>query len=315
MIAINLAVKLFIMTCIGIYAAKCKVVNSSFAPQLTQFLMKISIPCLIFSSIVSVPFSLEAMKSCAIALALGIGVCILSFFLGQIIYLICKKSFTGRLMRYGITFPHFSFMGIPIMDALYGSTGNLYYSMFLIPVRIMYYTLTPKLLSPDDTIQEKKALPQKLKQIFNPCFCAVLLGLVFWIFHIQLPDVILYCVDSLSKICSPLGLILCGLIIGKYQFRRLLNTRYFILPLIKTIALPAIFFIVSQLLKYCHLNPILCEMIVIHSALPVASLTAAFTIQYDPDLEHQFEAAGNVFIATMISIVTVPFWYYLLQIL
>lgn len=313
MIAATLAIELFLMTCIGIFTAKWKIVPDSFATQLTNFLMKVALPCLIVVSINSNEFSLSALQNCLIAIVLGCVVVFISLLLGQIAYIMVGKGGIGRVMRYGLTFTHFSFMGIPIVDALFGATGNLYYVMFLVPVRIMYYTLTPRLLSTTPDQKEKKKLSDTLKEIFNPCLCAVIIGSIIWIGGIQLPTVIQYCLDSLNKICSPLGLVLCGLVIGQYNIKKLANFRYFRLPIIRTILMPLIFFGLTRLLLLFNCDIVLCNMILIYSALPCASLTAMFTLQYEPDPEVQFEAAGSVFFATLMSVVTIPIWYYIVM--
>lgn len=310
MLAVTLAMELFLMTCIGIFAAKAKIVSDNFSEQLTNFLMKIALPCLIFVSINSNPFSFEAVKNCFIALVLGFAVVFLSLFIGQICFIISGKNGTGRIIRYGLTFTHFSFMGIPIIDALFGDAGNLYFVMFLVPVRILYYSLTPQLF---EGHEDKKQTDRKknLLNFLNPCMCAVIIGSIVWVAQIHLPEVADYCLMSLNKICSPLGLMLCGMIIGKYNLRKLVNIRYFRLPLLRLLLMPLIFFAFARLLYQLGVDKILCDMIVIYSALPCASLTAVFAVQYETDPEIHFEAAGSVFFATLLSTITIPIWYLL----
>lgn len=312
MIAATLAVELFLMTCIGIFTAKLKIVPDVFATHLTSFLMKVALPCLIIVSISANKFSLELLRNCFLALAAGLVVTLLFLLIGHIFYLLMGKSGVGRVMRYGLTFPHYSFMGIPIIDALFGATGNLYYVMFLVPVRILYYTLSPRLLDPSERQTEKKSLSETLKTVFNPCMCAVVIGAVFWIFGWKFPTVIQYCLDSMNKICSPLGLVLCGLVLGRNEIRQLANPRFFRLPLARTILMPLIFLALTRPLLMLGLDPVLCNMIVIYAALPCASLTAVYALQYEPDPDVQFEAAGSVFFATLLSTITIPIWHTIL---
>jgi len=310
MIAATLAIELFLMTCIGIFAAKAKIVTESFTDQLSNFVMNIAMPCLIIVSINVGEFSLEALKNCFLALVFGLVSVVLSLLIGQIFYRIMGKSGAGRIMRYGLTFTHYAFMGIPIVDALFGAAGNLYYVMFLVPVRILYYLLTPKLLG---GFHGKRGPKETLKAIFSPCICAVIIGIVFWVCGWQFPTVIQYCLVSLEKICSPLGLILCGLVLGKYEIRKLVNFRYFRLPLVRTLLMPVIFLGLTRIPLLLGVDPVLCNMTVIYAALPCASLTAVYALQYESDAEVQFEAAGSVFFATLLSILTIPAWYYLLS--
>ena len=52
----------------------------------------------------------------------------------------------------------------------------------------------------------------------------------------------------------------------------------------------------------------LARVAVIFTALPTASLLAAFTIQYDPSRDSQFEAAATVLLSTLLSAFTIPLW-------
>ena len=58
----------------------------------------------------------------------------------------------------------------------------------------------------------------------------------------------------------------------------------------------------------------LAQVVVRFTALPMASLIAAFTIQYDPDQETQFEAAAAMFLSTVLACVTIPLWSWLLSV-
>ena len=60
-------------------------------------------------------------------------------------------------------------------------------------------------------------------------------------------------------------------------------------------------------------DPIIADMIVIYAALPTASLLPAYALQYDPDPENQFTAAGTCVISTLFSTVSIPLWHLLLQ--
>lgn len=313
MIAAKLSLELLMMMCLGIFVQKIHLVKEDFVPQLTSFMLNIILPCVVIHSMASEEFSPETLKNCAVALVLSTAVCAIQLGLGQAVYLLSGKSGSGRIARYGMTFGHFSFMGIPIMEALFGNIGTLYYSIFLIPIRILYYGTTKTLLSPPEAQRERISGRQWLGKIFSPALVAVILGLILWVSGWKLPEVLSSCITSLARTCSPLGLILCGLVLGKYDFRKLLNIRYIRLPLIRLLVLPAIFFLLSRLMILTGIDPVLAQMTVIYAALPISALTAAFTVLYEPDLETQFEASGSVLIATLLSAATIPLWYWILQ--
>jgi predicted permease len=82
---------------------------------------------------------------------------------------------------------------------------------------------------------------------------------------------------------------------------------------VRTLLMPVIFLGLTRIPLLLGVDPVLCNMTVIYAALPCASLTAVYALQYESDAEVQFEAAGSVFFATLLSILTIPAWYYLLS--
>lgn len=314
MVAFTLAIELFLMTSIGVFVQKMKIVQEDFAGQLTNFLIKIVIPCMVLHSVVDAPaFSAQSLSKYLFIMALATAVTFVCLGLGQLVYVVLGKTGSGRVYRYGLTFCHFSHLGIPVVDKLFGATGTLYYVFFVIPIRILYYCLSENLMTPPES-RKKKSRADSFKEIFlNPCLVAVLIGLALWITGWEIPSFLDYCITSLGSTCSPLGLTLCGLILGRYDLRKLISLKNIRLPLIRTVAMPAVFLSLTRILLLAGLDPLLCNLVVIYSALPLPSLTPAFTVQCEPNTEVQFEAAGATIIATLLSTVTIPAWYIILS--
>ena len=312
MVAISLAIQLLLLIAVGILMSKIKLIEKNFAPQLSSYLLNIALPCLVFTSISSLDFSKDTLKSCGIVLVLAIVVCLLLFLIGQVVYILSGRNSRGRLLRYSIVMPQFSFMGIPVVDALFGAAGNLYYTIFIFPVRIIYYGLSTLLLMPstEGKSMEKGSV---LKALKSPALMIMPLAFLFFLTGWTIPAPIYASISSIAKTCSPMGLILCGIIVGQYDFRRLLKLRYLLVPAVSTIGLPLIFFLMTRLLALTSIDPIIPNMIVLFNALPLATFTPAMVMCCEPENhEAQFEAAGATLIALIMSVTTVPIWYSIL---
>lgn len=315
MVAVTLAIELILMNAIGIFIRKSGVVNKDFTARLTSLILKFCIPCLIFQSVSgAAAFSLDLLANCALVVLLATLAVLLSFAAGQAAYRLSRSSGAGRILRYGLTFCHFSFMGIPVMEALFGEMGTFYYvSFFLLPVRIAYYAFSDVLMTPRDRQGPRRSLGKLFRDIvLNPCMIALILALIFWVGGWKLPTALSYCVKSMSSISSPLALLLCGMVLGEYSFRQLLRAKYLLLPLLRTLLMPALFFGVSRLLLLLGVDSLLCGMMVIYAALPVASLLPIYTMKFDPDPDNQLSAAAASFLSVLLSAVTIPLWYLLL---
>lgn len=314
MVAVTLAIELLLMNFIGIFIRKSGIANKDFSSRLTNLILQFCIPCLIFNSVSNAAeFSLDMLANCGIVVLLSAGAILLSFGIGQLFFLLNHKNGVGRIIRYGLTFCHFSFMGIPVIEALFGEMGTFYYvSFFLLPVRIAYYAFSDVLMTPHE-LQTKRSIGKTLRGIIlNPCMIALVLALIFWIGGWHLPTALNYCVKSMSSISSPLALLLCGMAIGEYDFKQLIRVKYLLVPLLRTIAMPALFFGISRLLLLLGVDELLCNILVIYSAFPVASLLPIYTLRFDPDPENQLNAAAASMLSVLISAITIPIWYMLL---
>lgn len=201
-------------------------------------------------------------------------------------------------MRFGAVFTNFSFVGIPVVEALYGQQGLLYFVVFTVPIRMVYYSSAAPLLSPPGQRTEKRSAWQTIEGWLSPPVIAVFIGLALYISGIELPEVLEKTISSIGSVCSPMGMILCGIALGKSDLRSLFRLRYFRLPLLRNIIMPAV---TMGIVYFLPIDALVAKIAVIYAALPVASLLAAFTIQYDSDPEAQQESAGSVFLSLLFS--------------
>ena len=311
MLAVTLAAELLLMNGIGILIRKTGAVKENFASQLTNMLMNFLLPCLIFRSVsTAVDFSVDTLKQCAVVVVIAAAVVLLSLGIGQLAFKLASGGGAGRILRYSLAFCHFSFMGIPVMEALFGDVGTFYYAFFLLPVRIAYYGLSQGLMTPAEMKEEKKSVWKQVRAaVLNPCLIAVVLGLVFWIAGWEIPTVLDYCIKSLSSITSPLALLLCGIIIADYDFKRIFRLKYLWTPLLRTVIMPLLFFLLTRPLMATGVDRIIVQMVVVYCALPTSSLLPAYAVQYDPDPDNQLNAAAASVLSVLLSAVTVPIWF------
>lgn len=311
MTALYLSIELILMIVIGFFIWRMRLVDEKFDASLTSFILNISLPCMIIKSF-DAPFSIQELENCLILILISIIILALSFGIGQICYKLCHGGYSGRILRFSAMFTNFTFVGMPVVEQLYGQTGLLYFVVFIVPMRMVYYSAAKPLLSPPGTVFEKQSVWQKIKGWLSPPVLAVFIGLGLYIWQINLPSVIDNTISSIGSICSPLGMILCGITLGKHKLRELMNIRYFRVSLLRNFFMPAL---TIALLYYLPLDPLVSKVVVIFSALPVAALLAAFTIQYDPKPEARLESAGSVLFSIFSCALTIPLWAYLADVL
>lgn len=304
MVAAELSIQLIVMVGIGFFAVRAHIVGENFEKQLTSLIMKIILPCMIVKSMMGT-FSWDQLKNCGRLVLIAIVLWAVTFALAQLIYRFMGKTSSARILRFCMIYANFTFVGIPVMEALYGDTGVFYFVVFVVPYRIIYYSSAEAMLSPPGLKRARRTWGERIKGWFSAPVVAVIVGLILYLTQLPLPSPVTGVISSLGSCASPMGMLLCGMTLGRYPIGRLLRPRYFRAPLARNLMIPAL------VLAACLLTGLeqeLAEIVVIFAALPVASLLAAFTIQYDPDKEAQFEAAAAVLLSTVFSAVTIPLW-------
>lgn len=304
MLALTLVVELVLYVAVGIFLQKRRLVGEDFDRQLSVIYTDIFLPCLIFDSF-QLSFDPADLKNCAVLLVLAVGYFAVSALAGQLAFRLLKGDF-GRIVRFGLIFTNFTLMGFPIVEALFGAHALFYLVVFLIPLRFVFYT-APKTMLTEGT---HLTLSQKLKAFLTPPMGAVFVGLVFYLCQWQLPQVLADVAAGFHAAATPVGMLTCGLVLGKRPFKRLLRKKYLLVSLLRLLAMPALFYL---LLLPLPVSQEIRQVVVTCAALPVASLTASFTLRYNPSLDAQFDAAGSVLISHLLSIATIPLWAALLS--
>lgn len=311
MAALTLAFELMIMISIGIFARRSGMIGKDFGSSLTRFMLNITLPCMIIQSL-QIPFSHEQLRTCGLLFALSMGLLILYFTLGQLMYTILGKGSRGRTFRFGTMFTNFTFMGLPAIESLYGQEGLFLFVIFVIPFRLAYYSSAKPLLTPPELKYRSHTVLATLRGFFSPPVAAALTGLLLYATQLPLPGPVSHIMETVGGMSSPLGMILCGISLAEFRGKEFRSPRYLAFPLFRNLLVPAL---TATLLLLLPIDPLIKKILTVFAALPVASLLAAFTMEYDPDPESQKESAGSVFFSTLLSALTVPLWAYFAELL
>lgn len=302
MTVFQLAIKLLIFIGIGFVARKLKIMADGFDRMLTKFLMAVPLPCMIINSF-RLEFSMEQLINCPKLIGLAILGLTVSFAIGHAIYLGMGKTDLGRAARFAMMFTNFTFFGFAVVSELYGTEASFHYVIFTLPVRIAFYGGAPILIG----AQKGLDLKATLKQFISVPVISVLIGLTLYVTQLQLPEIISSVMTSLGNMASPLGLMLCGVIIADASFSGI--RKYpcvFWLSGLRLIVIPGIMLGVFLLLGTDHE---VIRSLNYYFAMPVATFLPTFFLRYAPeDTEGRSMAGFLVVASTLACILTIPMW-------
>ena len=149
---LNLQGTLFAMMMVGALLKKRGIIDESGKRCLTDICVNAVIPCNIFRSCL-IDFNMGIFRSCGLLLLSAIvmqGVCL---FLNQFLFNGFPEQ-RKKVLQYCTIVPMSGFLGNPIAEGLYNEIGVLYTSIFLIPMRIVMWSVGTTYFEADALIIE-----------------------------------------------------------------------------------------------------------------------------------------------------------------
>ena len=294
----------------GFILVKTKIIGGKESGALSKLLTYVGMPFLILSSTLNVSFSGKFIGSIAIIGVFGVLFTVGLFFLSA--FLIVKKDETKRqgMMRFCMVFSNNGFLGLPLAKAVFGESPIVTYVIILnIITNILMFTLGVYLISGDkNTISLKKAF-------LNPVLLAFIAGIGLNLLDIKayIPEVATFS-THFSNIVTPISMTILGIKMAGVKFGALFTGwRMYFVSGMKLVVFPAlgvgILFALKLALKI-DANMIIGFFIAL--AMPTAGLASTFSDQHDGDTEN---AVVFTLGTTILSIITIPVLYWLLNVL
>lgn len=308
MAVINVTIRLIILTGIGFYLAKRRIAGEEFKKALTTYVLDFAVPCIIIKSLVE-NFSVEELPQTVTLILYGAGCCAFLFALGQAAYRLFGKTESAAIIRLSVVISNLTLFGFPVIEATLGLDMLYRYVIFTLPVRVFYYVAPAYLIGGSG---RDGGTPKKLdfKSFFTPAIISIFIGILLPLLRIDLPDAIAQTVSSVAATCTPMGTILCGVILGRSELKTLLNMRYLRIPLLRNIIVPGIVFAAARLLP---VDKQAAQLAVIYSALPMGTLLTVFAARYCREENTVRECSAAFFLSTVLAGITIPVWIYLVS--
>lgn len=285
---------LYILALIGVVADKLGIYTESTAKKCTDLLFYIITPGVIINSF----FTTEFTRASATNLLISVGCGFLLHFVGIVLSLPFfnkGKSEVNVIYKYGSIYGNVGYLTLPLTSAVLGSEGVFYCSGVVMAFNVMCFTHGIVLM---DTEHKKF----EIKKLFlNPGVIGVVIGLPFYLFNIDLPEIITAPVAYIDAVQTPVAMIIFGTYLANSDLKTIFkNRKIFLTALIKLVLLPCAMFIIYKLFG---LSGTLLSALMISSCAPSANNTVMFSAKYNKDTGL---ASQTVSVVSFLSIITMP---------
>ena len=297
---------LFVCLIIGIVLKKSKIIPENFHTSLNAFVINISLSAFSLYYISKIELNSSVIYP-VLVVWIGIFAAILFFAgLGKIFG--WKSSLIGALIMCA-GFGNTSFVGIPLIQAMYGEEGLK--TVMLVDQPGFVALSTVGILVANFYSGSKDSLLKHLSKILKfPPFIAFVIALLLNIFSIEIPKDFDEVLMKLGATTVPLALVSVGSQMQWKKIEKKEGFHLFIGLLFKLVLLPLIILVIYKYIF--HQNGDVIEICILEAAM--APMITAAIIASAHDLEPKF---CNLMVAVGIplSILTVGIWHLLLPFL
>lgn len=288
---------LFAMMLIGAWLKKRNIIDANGKRCLSDLCINIVIPCNIFRSCL-IDLEPGIFRTCSALLLSAVvlqGICLtLNRFL-----------FNGypdqrkKVLQYCTIVPMSGFLGNPIAEGLYSSLGILYTSIYLIPMRIIMWSVGTTYFVAGETVDKKKVLKNVAT---HPCLVAVYAGLICMAAQLHLPKVLTETARYIGSCNSALSMFIVGTILADVRLSEIISRDTLVFSVLRLGILPALAFGLGILLG---LDNVAHGVSVLMTGMPAGATAAIFAARYDSDAPF---ATRCVVCTTLLSMLTLPLW-------
>ena len=283
---------MFIYMVVGVIIVKTKILKKEGRSSLIGLLINITLPCMILHSFEQ-DAGIEELIAAGHALIISACCCLIAYGVSLILWR-RKPAEKRAVMEFATMFSNQGNAGLPIISLVFGAEGVFYTSFFLIPVRVLMWTLGVSLFV-------KQKGKERWKTLFvNPSLLVVFVGLFILLTPFKLPSVLSTAVTSIGNMTGPLSMMIIGASLADMNVRDALDKDAFILSAVRLLGIPVLAMVI---LRAIGVDTLIWQVQATLLAMPAASNTAILAEMYGRD--HSF-AAKCVFITTVLSLITVP---------
>ena len=196
---------------IGFYLFKKDILTKEVNAKLSSLIVQITCPCIILNSLSTVSHEDTGMilKLFLAGVVMYVIFPILSWIITKIMRVPAHLRGTYMCM---LIFSNNSFMGYPVVQALYGDSAIFYITIFNMPFSILFFSMGLHLLKKDAAIESGNYVKEKMnfRSFINNGIIASVASLVIYFANIPMPDIFYSCVGFVGNITTPLSMIIIG---------------------------------------------------------------------------------------------------------
>lgn len=277
---------------------RLKILNDGANASLSGLIINVTSPALVLYSV-----SRQSEVTLDVVRLFGFGVALYAALpLLAILFAWLLKPGAERVGVYQmlLVFANVSFMGFPVVQAMFGEQAIFYINILNIPFSLLIFTYGVGLLREKGGAMRPSL---RMQDVLTPGFLSGVLSLLIYFGRIPMPSMIVSALDFIGGLTTPLSMIVIGSMVANFSLGQVFRDKKLLgLSAVKLLLFPALGFLIAPLI---FPDPMLAGVVIISLGMPAGSLCAMVSRQYGTETQAGTAAMG-VFATTVLSMITIP---------
>lgn len=287
---------ILVLMLVGFVGVRRGLYPAGFSKAASSLIVNIFLVATIFQSICGGGAGLTAAELPHVLWLVTLTI-LLGYLLGFLtLRLLGKRMNADASLELSISVMNNLLIGLPILQAVYGTTAVLFAGLTSLPFNLLLYIYGVWRLSTGRASGAFRA-----KDIFSPCVLATLAALVFFVLDLPVPGAANRLFSALGACSMPLSMIVIGITMGSEDLGKAIrDKRVYLIAFVRLILAPALTWL---LLRTLTDNMMLLKSCVVVAGCPTGIVVPILTLRSGRDAAL---ASNAVIVTTLLSLITLP---------
>ncbi len=294
---LSVVVTLFALMVIGFLLGKLNIMDEVASKRFSKLILTVAQPCLIVASLLKMEYSEENLGLGFLSFAVGFAVHLFMVLIAFLLTRGFKSLDEQKLSEFSMVFGNIGFLGLPILDSLFGDKGVFMGAFFVASFNVLIWTLGIAILAKGRS--DIKVTVKKVFLNYGTVPCAI--GLILFVLNSELPSFFTSTVNYLGNLCTPISTLIIGGLLSRSSLKKtFLSLKTYYTCFSKLIIMPLI---ICVIMKLIGIDAMWIMVVVTVAAMPSATTVSMMAETYDISPEYSARAVG---LSSILSIITMP---------
>lgn len=302
---------LLVLIAIGWVSSRLGVITESVRDGLVKIIFNITLPLLLFTNFSNLDLTPQILSNSLVVILISFLSIVFMLLAGGLFARLSGTS-DGERSVFVVhnAFGNVLYFGFPVINALYGELGLFYASIYTFVSIMMLWTIGVWVFTRGGHMDFRT----RLKSMFNPNSVAIIAGFSLFVLNLRIPGFLLKPFQSLGGTTTYISMLYIGALLGLMKVRGVFGNRLVWITMFnKNLLYPIVILFVTVFITrtfFPDMDKMLLSVVILEAAMPCMANIVIVAKIFNAD---EKLATANLFVSTLMSMVTLPLIYLLIN--